>query len=116
MSLREHGVQPGGKLAAPVEIFEQRIPLATRAGTNPVKFRIEGIRQFLSTGVVRATRTSKHGAGSGAQVLAKMSDEKFPGLLNSLAASAGQKIAWASHISVGKPKIRGQSSAVEQQA
>ena len=30
-----------------------------------------------------------------------------------LSASTGQNIAWVSHISVGKPKISGQSMAVE---
>ena len=40
----------------------------------------------------------------------------MPARLPWLTVKAGQNKACASHISVGKPKIKGQSRAVEQQA
>src|SRR5579863_3813689 len=52
---------------------------------------MEGIRQFLGARVVGTARSSKHGACGIAQVLPEVCEEKFPGLLDALAASACER-------------------------
>ncbi len=89
--LREHGAQPGGQLAPPMKIFEQGFPPAVRAGADAVQIRVERIRQFLGACVIGPARASKHRARCVAQILAEVSDEKLPGLLDSFAASARQR-------------------------
>jgi len=97
MALGEHGVKPGGELAAPVEIFEERFSAAVgfaaarlAIGGQAVQVGVERIGEVASVGVPRGG-VANDGAGRAIQLGAKLRHEEIPRGWIAQAAGEGQR-------------------------